>query len=354
MTVTTGSRPLRRAWRRTTSSSLKPLRPGGADVVVAEHVDQARAGHPGDDRQRDRADGDRREDQVLGGVDDDLPVPLQQPVEHLEVGDEVEHAVLAEAPLLVERRGDEPRREPARGRQRDERVLERDGEEVLQQQSEHEDRHRHAGVGGDHRADVDRGVAPVGGDHAERDADDDREGEGEHRQLDRRRQALDEDLDDAAALAERLAEVAGEDVAEVLEELDRRSARSSPSRCVERVADLVGGPLAEGGPARIAGDHAGEDEDRDHDPEQHRDRREETVDDEADHDRASGGRSRSRSPENQIGWGLLLGGCRWIQEPQITVGEAAGSGTRRTAPPQYSKSPVRPTCRGSAASHWTW
>ena len=140
------------------------LGPGGADVVLTEHVEQARAGHPGDDRQRDRADGDRRQDQVLAGVDDELPVPLQQPVEHLEVGDELEHAVLAEAPLLVERRGDEPRREPARRRQGEERVLERDGEEVLQEQTEHEDRHRDAGVGDDHRADVGRRVALVGGD----------------------------------------------------------------------------------------------------------------------------------------------------------------------------------------------
>ena len=44
---------------------------------------------------------------MLAGVDDDAPVPLQQPVEHLEVGDEVEHAVLADPPLLVERRRDE-------------------------------------------------------------------------------------------------------------------------------------------------------------------------------------------------------------------------------------------------------
>ena len=45
---------------------LEALGPGRPDVVEAEHLEQARAGHPGDDRERDRAERDGRQDEVLG------------------------------------------------------------------------------------------------------------------------------------------------------------------------------------------------------------------------------------------------------------------------------------------------
>ena len=187
-----------------------------------------------------------------------------------------------ETPLLVERRGDEPGREPAGRGQGDERVLQGDGEQVLEEEAEHEDRHRDAGVGDDHRAGVGRRVALVGGDDSERDADEDGEREGDDGQLDRRRQAFDEDLGDAATLAERVAEVAREQVPEERDELvpDRLV---EPVALVERIAGRRRRPLAEGGAARIAGDHAGHDEHGGDDPEQHRDRRNQTVDDETDH-----------------------------------------------------------------------
>ena len=51
---------------------------------------------------------------MLGGVDDQRPVPLQQPVDDLEVGDELEDAVAAEPPRFVERRGDEAGGQAAR------------------------------------------------------------------------------------------------------------------------------------------------------------------------------------------------------------------------------------------------
>ena len=61
--------------------------------------------------------------------------------------------------------------------------------------------HRDAEVGEHHRADVDGRVAPVGGDEPERHADGDREEHREERQLDGRRQALDEQLRDGLASA---------------------------------------------------------------------------------------------------------------------------------------------------------
>ena len=51
--------------------ALRPRRP---DVVEAEHVEEARAGDPGDDRQRDRPQHDRRQDQVAERVDEEPPL----------------------------------------------------------------------------------------------------------------------------------------------------------------------------------------------------------------------------------------------------------------------------------------
>ena len=72
-----------------------------------------------------------------------------------------------------------------------------------------------------------------------------------NRQLDRGGQALDEDLGDAAALAERLAEVAREQVAEVGEELPE-DRLVEPVALVEGVARRRRRPFPERRPARIA------------------------------------------------------------------------------------------------------
>ena len=74
MIVTTGSRALRVAWRRTTLALVEALGPGGPDVVEAEDLEQAGARDPGDDRQRDRPQRDRRQDQVAERVDDQRPI----------------------------------------------------------------------------------------------------------------------------------------------------------------------------------------------------------------------------------------------------------------------------------------
>ena len=71
------------------------------------------------------------------------------------------------------------------------------------------------------------------------------------------------------------------------------------------------------------------------------DRRKETVGEKANQGR-------------QMEWGRAS-----MARPTLNVGSAyssAGGGLRNPpkSAPQYWKSPVRPTCRGSAASHWTW
>ena len=96
------------------------------------------------------------------------------------------------------------------------------------------------------------GVSAVGGDHAERYADDDGERQRHDRQLDRGGEPVDEQLGDRAPLGHRLAEVAVEEVDEVAPELD-------DDRLVEAGvlgelgARRFGRPLAELRLARIAG-----------------------------------------------------------------------------------------------------
>jgi len=48
------------------------LGPGRPDVVLVGHVQDRCAGDAGDDRQRDRAERDRRQDQVLDRVEEEL------------------------------------------------------------------------------------------------------------------------------------------------------------------------------------------------------------------------------------------------------------------------------------------
>ena len=66
---------------------------------LAQYIEQARSGHASNQGQWDGAESKRRQYEVRGCVDDNLKVPLQQPVQDVEVGDEVEQEVLAQSPL---------------------------------------------------------------------------------------------------------------------------------------------------------------------------------------------------------------------------------------------------------------
>ena len=56
MMVTTGSEAFLRAWPRSTAARRQALGVGGADVVLPEHTQHARAGHARDERHVDEAD----------------------------------------------------------------------------------------------------------------------------------------------------------------------------------------------------------------------------------------------------------------------------------------------------------
>ena len=74
MIVTTGSIALRKACLRSTAALVEALGSSGPDVVEAEDLEQARAGDARDDRQRDRAQGDGRQDEVPDRVDERVPL----------------------------------------------------------------------------------------------------------------------------------------------------------------------------------------------------------------------------------------------------------------------------------------
>ena len=113
-------------------------------------------------------------------------------------------------------------------------------------------------------------------------ADDRRESQGEDRQLQRDRQALDQDLADGPALSQRNTEIAGGQLAEVCGELDGDGLIEAVS-VDEVVADGLGRPLAERGDARVAGQQPGEREDEEDDPEQDRDAQQQPAQDELEH-----------------------------------------------------------------------
>jgi hypothetical protein len=148
-----------------------------------------------------------------------------------------------------------------------------------------------------HRSDVGWRVAPGRGGAAEEDSHHGREEERVEGQLDRHREPLHEHVRDGPVEADRRAEVARQQVADVLHVLDEDGLVQAVAD-VERVADLIGRLLAEGRPARVARDDPGEDEDeRDH-PEKDRDGEQHASDDEAAHAavraRREGGERRGR------------------------------------------------------------
>ena len=64
MVVDTGSIALRSTCRRVIRPGARPLALRGADVVLVQHLEHRGPGHPDDDRQRDGAEREGRQDQV--------------------------------------------------------------------------------------------------------------------------------------------------------------------------------------------------------------------------------------------------------------------------------------------------
>ena len=102
-------------------------------------------------------------------------------------------------------------------------------------------------------------VAHVGGEHAERDADDERDDQRVDRELERRGAVAEEHVGDELVVAEGAAEVAGEHLPEVFEVLDDEG--PVVAGLVDALGELVGGEAAtECGRDRVAG-RAHEEED---------------------------------------------------------------------------------------------
>ncbi len=226
---------------------------------------------------------------MLQRVAQDRPLPGDQRVDDEHIADEVENVAqrsgeALHAPRLRDRLRHERRREAARRRQGQRRVAQHDTEEPGQDEAQHENRDRDAGVGEEHREDVDRGVATRGGEDAQGDPHDGGEEQGQQRQLQRDGQPLAEDLDHRAPLPDRIAQVALGELAQVDPELDR-DRFVEPVALLEGVTDLVGGPLAKQRTARIARQQARQGEDEEDDPEQDRHAEEQPPGDESEHRR---------------------------------------------------------------------
>ena len=153
----------------------QPLGPRRADVVLAEHLQRGRAGLALD--QGDRLQGEDRDGK------DDLRVERPVPAE----------------------------------RQR------RPGHEC--QERDHQERREHVGRDrpqkkrGARDRDVDRPALVEGGDEAERDADESRDDDRQEPELQRDRRGLGDDRGDGAPADQRVAEVAGDETADIGEEL---------------------------------------------------------------------------------------------------------------------------------------
>ena len=208
----------------------------------------------------------RCSDRVPGRV----PLPGQQPVQHVEVRDVG---------------GVDPRVLPARGRQHREhaeRPGQPDGEDQLEQVGQHEDRDDHPGQRGADREGVEPAAGALGGPVAERDAHHDGEDQRRDGQLEGGREALDERLQHGLAGARRAAEVALQQlrgVDQVL--LEQRLVEAVLG--VHRGDRLRGGLLAEQRPGRVAGQGPDPDEQQHDEPEQHRDHQQDAPDDESEH-----------------------------------------------------------------------
>jgi len=109
-----------------------------------------------------------------------------------------------------------------------------------------------------------------GGNHAQRDADENGDGQRRQTELDRCREAFGQDDRHRPAEANRLAEVAPHHVAQVDPELDI-DRLIQPVGFVESLAGLGGGFLPEDGFAGLTGDETRQQEDHYQDPHQHRD-----------------------------------------------------------------------------------
>jgi hypothetical protein len=221
------------------------LRACRAHVVLREDLEHRGAHHPHHDRQREDGDRDRRERELA------------------EVGERI----------VEERRVDE-RRHPAEDAGREEQEQGRQPEAG----DADPDQPRDA------RGIVARRVAADGGDHAERDADERGDEEGEDHQLERDRDGAPEDVAHGLRVAVRVAEVALDDAGGPVPVLLRVGPREAEVLAGLLLHLLGGGHV---GPEEhvddVARHQAHHQEDDDRDPDDGRDREQEAAGSESEH-----------------------------------------------------------------------
>ena len=209
------------------------LDPGGGDVFLVELVEHEAPRHPGDVGERRQAKDARRQHQVVDRVPEHVPVPGQRRVDQQEPGPRLDQPVVevADPPAAAD---------PA------EHGVEDD-------QPDHagpEDRHRMPQQRDDAHHVIGRPVLAHRRQHAERDAEARPEQDGEGGELDRRRHDVHDVLDHRASRAQRRAEVALGDVAEVVGELHVDRA-IHPELAIDLLVGRLVGLLADDRPDRI-------------------------------------------------------------------------------------------------------
>ena len=241
----------------------EPFRPRSPNVVLVLDVERRCPRDAGDDRERNRPERDRGQDQMPDRIPERLRISLQDRIEDVEVGRvrPFREEVLA-----------------ARARQ----PVQLDREDVLQEQAEEEDRDRDP----DQRREQARVVEPapvlLGGEEAEREADDDREEHRRQRELDGSREAVLELVRDRPGRRDAGPEVAVHGRVEVPPVLHVH--RLVEAVLVVDACDLLGrGVLAEQCFGRRARQGMNPAEDEDGQPEEDRDEQQQPADDEAKH-----------------------------------------------------------------------
>src|SRR6266511_778731 len=241
----------------------KALGPGRSNVVLVGDVQHRSPRDPGDDRERDGAQGNRRQYQVLEGIHQQIRAAGQEGVDDHEMG----HAIEVH-----------PGVEPTGGRQ----PPELDGEEELERVPQHEDRDRDPEQRDDRHQAVANALDVSCGQPPERDPQADREDQGRNCQLDRAREANRELADYRPIVDDALAQVTAEELAQVVQILDVE--RLIQAQVLADLRHPVGrGVLAAQRDRRVAGQQVDERKDDDGQAEQHRDRRQDPTDDVLQH-----------------------------------------------------------------------
>ena len=165
---------------------------------------------------------------------------------------------------------------------RDGQPAQPDAEYQLQDQRQQEGRHRHADERRHAREVIEHRIGADGGEHAHRDAEQDGQQRGHHRQFDGRRQAIEDFTQHRTSRLHGLAHVAVREPRYIRIELHR--CRLIEVELGAQRRDLfLGGAGSEQRHGRVAGNEARQREDDHQHQDQHRDERQQAIEQVTDH-----------------------------------------------------------------------